>query len=155
LDDEDLAYITTILNSFSKTKLIDPVSPEGAPAHAPTRATTPPKFNQQFNQNSMSHGSEDENFSYVSNFEEEGNTDLADYFSNEEDDSWDNESFSSEGDTWSQPDFDDSKNFRNQEHKPSEFDTALFRLETINETNFEDQGETNNLNGISCLSEET
>jgi len=30
LDDKDLAYITTILNSFSKPKLIDPVSPEGA-----------------------------------------------------------------------------------------------------------------------------
>jgi len=81
LDDEDLAYITTILNSFSKPKLIDPVSPEGAPMRAPTRPTTPPKFNQQFNQNSTSHGSEDENFSYFSNFEEKGHTDLADYFS--------------------------------------------------------------------------
>ncbi len=156
LDDEDLAYIATIiLNVFSKPKLIDPVSPEGAPVRAPTRATMPPKFNQQFNQNSTSHGSENENFSYFSNFEEEGHTDLADYFSDEEDDSWDNESFSSEGDTWSQPDFDDSENFKNQEHKPSKFNTALFGLETINETDFEDQGETNNLNGISCLSEET
>jgi len=35
LEDEDLAYITTILNSFSKPKLIDPVSPEGAPVRAP------------------------------------------------------------------------------------------------------------------------
>ncbi len=155
LDNEDLAYINTILNSFSKPKLIDPVSPEGAPARAPTRATPPPKFNQKFNQNSMSYGSEDENFSYFSNFKEEGHTDLADYFSDEEDDSWDNESFSSEGDTCSQPDFDDSENFQNQEHQPSKFDTAPFGLEIISETDFEDQGETNNLNGISCLSEET
>jgi hypothetical protein len=40
LDDEDLAYITTILNSFSKPKLIGPVSPEGAPAQAPNQMTT-------------------------------------------------------------------------------------------------------------------
>jgi hypothetical protein len=155
LDDEDLAYITTILNSFSKPKLINPVSTEGAPARAPIRSTTPPKFNQQFNQNSMFHGSEDENFSYFSNFEEKGHTDLADYFSNEEDDTWDNETFSSEGDTWSQQDFDNSENFQIQEHKPSEFDTALFGLETINKTDFEEQGKTNNFNGISCLSKET
>ena len=64
-------------------------------------------------------------------------------------------SLSSEGDTWSQPDFDDSENFQTQKHNPIEFDTALFGLETINETNFKDQGETNNINGISCLSEET
>jgi hypothetical protein len=155
LDDEDLAYITTILNSFSKPKLIGPVSPEGAPAHAPTRITMPPKFNQQFNQNLMSYGPEDENFSYFSNFEEEGPTDLADYFSDEEDDSWDNENLSSEGDTWRQPDFNESEDFPNQTHTPSEFDTAIFGLEAINETNFEDQGKTNNFNGISSLSEET
>ncbi len=155
LDDKDLAYFTTILNSFSRQKLIDPVSPEGTPARAPTQATTPTKFNQKFNQNSTSHGSEDKDFSYFSNFEEEGHTDLADYFSDEEDSSWDSESFSSESDTWSQPNLDDSKTFQNQEHKPSAFDTALFGLETINETDFEDQGEANNLNGISCLSDET
>jgi hypothetical protein len=155
LDDEDLAYTTTILNSFSKPKLIGPVSPEGAPAGAPTRITPPPKFNQQFHQNSTSYDSEDENFSYFSNFEEEGPTDLADYFSNEEDDSWDNENLSIEGDTWSQPDFNESEDFPNQEHTPSEFDTAIFGVETIDETNFEYQGETNNLNGISSLSEET
>ncbi len=54
LDDEDLAYITTILNSFSKSKLMGPVTPEGAPARTPIQITTPPKFNQQFNQNSTS-----------------------------------------------------------------------------------------------------
>jgi hypothetical protein len=102
LDDEDLEYITTIMNSFSKPKLIGPVSPEGATARAPTQTMTPPKFNQKFNKNLTSEGSEDENFSYFSNFEEKGPTDLADYFSDEEDDSWDNESLSSEDDTWNQ-----------------------------------------------------
>jgi hypothetical protein len=155
LNDEDLAYITTMMNSFSKPKFINPDSPEGAPVRTPNQPTTPPKFNQQFNQNSTSQGSEYENFSYFSNFEKKGHTDLVDYFSDEEDDSWDNESLSSESDTWSHPDFDDSENFQNQGHKPSEFDTAPFGLETINETNFEDHSESYNLNGISCLSEET
>jgi hypothetical protein len=104
----------------------------------------------------MNYGSEEENISYFSNFEEEGPTDLADYFSDEEeDDSLDEEDFSSEGDTWSQRDFHDPGDFLNQKHTPSGFDTALLGLETIHETDFEDQGETNNLNGISSLSEET
>ncbi len=155
MDDEDLAYITTILNSFSKPKVIGPVSPEVAPARAPIQTTMLPKFNQKFNQNSTNNGSEDKKFSYFSNLEEEGPTDLADYFSDKENDSWDNESLSSEGDTWSQPDFNDSEDFSNQDHPPSECDTALFGLETIDEIDFEDQGETNNVNSISCLLEET
>jgi hypothetical protein len=64
LDDEDLSYITYILNSLSKPKLIGPFSPEGALMRAPTQITPPPKFNQKFNQNSTSYGSEDESFSY-------------------------------------------------------------------------------------------
>jgi hypothetical protein len=155
LDDEDLSYITYILNSLSKPKLICPFSPEGALTCAPTQITTTPKFNQKFNQNSTSYSSEDGDFSYFSNLEEEGQSDLADYFSDKEDESLDNEDLSSESDTWSQPDFNDFKDFQNQEHTPSEFDPALFGLKTIDETDFEDQGETNNLNGISCLSEET
>jgi hypothetical protein len=165
LDDEDLAYISAILNSFSKPKFNhknshDPglqiFTPEGARTRALAPIRTPPKFNQKFHQNLMSCGSEEENFSYFSNFEEEGPTDLADYFSDEEeDDSLDEEDLSSEGDNWSQPDFPDPEDFPNQRHTPSAFDTALFGLGTINETDFEDQGETNNLNGISCLSEET
>ncbi len=165
LVDEDLAYINALLNSFSKTKFNhknsngpeSPIStPEGALMRALAPIGTPPKFNQKINQNSMSCGSEQENFSYFSNFEEEGPTDLADYFSDEEEDnSLDREDLSSESNTWSQPDFPDPEDFPNQQHTLSELDMALFGLETINETDFEDQGEPNKFNGISCLSEET
>ncbi len=155
LDDEDLSYITYILGSLSKPKLIDPFSPEGALSRAPTQMTPPPKCNQKFNQNSTSYSSKDKNFSYFSNFEQEGQTDLADYFSDEEDDNLDNEDLSSESDIWSQPDSNEFEDSSNQEHAPRYFDTALFGLNTIDETEFEDQGETNNFNGISCLSEET
>jgi hypothetical protein len=156
LDNEDLTYITAILDSFSRPKLIGPFSPEGALMRAPNQMTPLPKFNQKFNQNLTSYGPEDDNFSYFSNFEEEGPTDLADYFSDEEeDDSLDNEDLSSESDPWSQPDFNEFEVFSNKEHSPSELDTAIFGLKTISETNFEDQGEISHLNGISSLSEET
>ncbi len=82
-------------------------------------------------------------------------TELVDYFSDEEDDSLDNEDTSSESDTWSQSDFDQFGKFSNEEHTRSKFDTTNFGLEMINETNFEEPGETNNLNSISSLSEET
>jgi hypothetical protein len=105
LDIGDLAYIHAILNSFSKTKFHSEKSshpelqistPEGALTCAPASMMTPPKFNQKFNQNSMNYGPEADNFSYFSSFEEEGPTDLADYFSDEEeDDSLDNEDLSS------------------------------------------------------------
>jgi hypothetical protein len=116
----------------------------------------PVNKNLKFNQNLTSRSSEEENFSYFSNVEEEGPTDLGNYFSDdEEDDSWDEEDLSSESDTWSHTDFYDPENFPNPQHTPSEFDTEIFGLETINEASFEDKGEANNLNGISCLSEET
>jgi hypothetical protein len=95
LDDGDLAYINAILNSFSKPKFnhgnshgpgLQIFTPEGARTRTLTPIRTPPKCNQKFNQNSTSCGSEEENFSYFSNFEEEGPTDLADYFSDEEED---------------------------------------------------------------------
>jgi hypothetical protein len=60
------------------------------------------------------------NFSCSSDFEEEGTTELADYFS---DDSLDNEDTSSESDTWSQSDFDEFEKFSNEEHTWSKFDT--------------------------------
>ncbi len=165
LDDGDLAYINAILNSFSKPTFnrensnnpeLQLFTPEGTLTRGAAPIRLPPKFNQKFNQNLTSYSSEDENFSYFSNFEETGPTDLADYFSDEEeDDSVDNEDLSSESDRWSQPDFNEFEDFSNKEHPPSEFDTAIFGLETINETNFEDQGETNHLNNISSLSVET
>jgi hypothetical protein len=165
LDDGDLAYINAILNSFSKPKFnhensngpdLQLFTPEGALTRALAPIRTPPKFNQNFNQNLPSCGPEEDNFSYFSNFEEEGPTDLADYFSDkEEDDSLDEEDPSSESDTWSQTDFNKFEDFSNKEQTPRELDTAIFGLETINEADLEDQSETNSLNGISSLSEET
>ena len=168
LDDEDLAYITTILDSFAKPKLIDPVSPEGAPMRAPTRPMTPPKFNQQFNQNSMNCGSDESHFNYFSNVEEEGTSELGDYFSDdeaelgdyfsddEEDDTWEEETLTSESNLWSQTNFNNSEgNFQHLQSTLSEWDPVISGLETIGEARFEDDSETNKLNHISGLSEET
>jgi hypothetical protein len=161
LDDGDLAYIHAILNSFTKTKFhsensSDPelqiFTPEGALTRAPAPIMPPPKFNQ----NSTSYGPEDDNFSYFSSFEEEGPTDLADYFSDEEeDDSLVNEDLSSESDPWSQPDFGEFEDFSNREHSPSKLDTTIFGLKSISEADFEDRGENSHFNGISSLSEKT
>jgi hypothetical protein len=165
LDDGDLEYINAILNSFSKQNSnhknsngleLESFTPEDALTRTLVPIRTPQEFNLKFNQNLTSRGSKAENFSYFSNIEEEGPTDLGNYFSdNEEDDSWDEEDLSSESDPWSHTDFYVPENFPNPQHTQSEFDTETFGLETINEASFEDQGETNNLNGISCLSEET
>ncbi len=165
LDDGDLEYINAILNSFSKQNPnhknshgleLESFTPEDALTRALAPIRTPQEFNLKFNQNSMSRGSEAENFSYFSNIEEEGPTDLGNYFSDdEEDDSWDEEDLSSESDHWNHTDFYVPQNFPNPQQTQSEFDTETFGLETINEASFEDKGETNNLNGISCLSEET
>jgi hypothetical protein len=79
LDDGDLAYINAILNSFSKPKFkhensnspeLQLFTPEGALMRALAPIRMPPKFNQKFNQNSTSYGSEGENLSYFANFEE-------------------------------------------------------------------------------------
>ncbi len=68
---------------------------------APMPIRTPQKFNQKFNQNSTSYEHEERNFSCFSNFEEEGTTELADYFSDKEEDSLDDEDQKSESDSWS------------------------------------------------------
>jgi hypothetical protein len=159
-NDGDLNYITAILESFSRPKpTAKPRAsnyaffpPEGAHARVEARQTTPPKFNQNFNQESTINNYRERDFSYSSHFEEEGTTELADYFSDEEDDSLDNEDTSSDSDNWRQPDLNEFEDFSNT---TSEFDTAIFGLETIYETNFEDSGDTNTLNSISSLSEET
>jgi hypothetical protein len=165
LDGEDLAYINDILNSFSKPKFnseylrdseLQPFLPEGALTGVPALMKTPPKFNQNLNQNLMSYGSEEGNFSYFSNFKEEGSTELADYFSDEEeDDSLENEDPSSESDPWDQPEFGELEDFPIKGHTPSELNTTIFGLKSISETDFEDQGENSDFNGISSLSEKS
>jgi hypothetical protein len=151
LDDGDLTYITAILNSFSKPKLnceqpsaseLPPCTPEGALTCAPAQIMPLPKFNQKFNQNLTSYDSEDRNFSCFSNFEEEGTTELADYFSDEEDDSLDNEDPTSESDTWSQSNFDEleisDEEDDNSDNKDawSEHKATKFGLESIQEIDY-------------------
>jgi hypothetical protein len=86
-DNEDLTYITSILDSFSKSKsnsdqLNDSdcaiFMPEGALTRATAKQMTPPKFNQKFNQNSTIKNSAAEKFSCFPTILEEGPTDLAD-----------------------------------------------------------------------------
>jgi hypothetical protein len=121
LDDGDMTYITAILESFSRPKSnSEPTSasnyakftPEGAPTQAPARQMTLPEFNQKFyqtfNKKSTSNHSEAENFSCCTIIWEEGTTELADYYSDEEeDDSLDNEDTRSEKDTWNELDLEE------------------------------------------------
>jgi hypothetical protein len=123
LDDNDMAYITAILGTFSRPKSntnstnassYAEFTPEGAPKQAPAKPMPPPdfnqKFNQNFNKNLTSNHSEAEDFSCFSTIWEEGTTELADYYSDkEEDDSLadyysDEEEYNSltNGDTWSE-----------------------------------------------------
>ncbi len=118
---------------------------------------TPPEFNLKFNQNLTTHGSGEDHFSYFSNVEEEGTSELGDYFSDdEEDDTWDKENLTSESNLWSHSDFKDSEeNFTHPQPTLSEWNPVISGLETINEVRFEDAGEADELNHISGLSEET
>jgi hypothetical protein len=103
----------------------------------------------------MRHGSEEENFSYFYNVEEDGSTDLGNYFSDDkEDDNWNEKDLSNKSKPWSHTNFYDPENFPKTHTTLSNFDTETFGLETINEASFEDKGEDNN-HSISCLSEET
>jgi len=105
----------------------------------------------------MTRGSEEDHFSYFSNVEEEGPTELGDYFSDdEEDDSWDEEDLTSENNPGSHTDFNNTEeNFPLSQPTLSEWDPVISGLETINEARFEDDSEANILNHISGLSEET
>ncbi len=105
----------------------------------------------------MSRGPEEDHFNYFSNVEEEGPTELGDYFSDdEEDDSWDEEDLSSESNHWSHTNFNDPKEYySHSQHTLSEWDPVISGLETIDEASFKEDSEANKLHHISCLSEET
>jgi hypothetical protein len=117
----------------------------------------PQEFNLKFNRNSTSRGCEEDHFSYFSNVEEEGPTELGDYFSDdEENDNWDEEDLSSESNHWSHTDFNDPEEYySHSQHTLSEWDPEISGLETIDEASFENDSEANKLHHISCLSEET
>jgi len=123
LDDGDLEYINNILNSFSSpigyhegpSQLkLKSITPEDALARASTPQMTPPEFNLNFNQKSMTRGPEEDHFSYFSNVEDERAIKLGDYFSDdEEDDIGDRQDLKSESHFWSPTKFNNSEeNFR-------------------------------------------
>ncbi len=106
LEDGDLEYINIILNSFSRdpgthqnsiNSKLESFTPVEALARALASQKTPKEFNLKFNQNSTTRGSEEKHFSCFSNVEEDGTSELGDYFSdNKEDDTWDREDLTSE-----------------------------------------------------------
>jgi hypothetical protein len=166
LDDGDLEYINVILNSFSRQNCnhknstglkLESFTPKDVLTRALAPMRMPREFNLNFNQNLTSHGSKEDHFSYFSNVEEEGPTELGDYFyDDEEDDNWDKEDLSSESNPWSHTDFNDpEENFQHSAHTLSEWDPQISGLETIDEATFEGNSEANKLHCISCLSEET
>jgi hypothetical protein len=166
LDDGDLEYINVILNSFSRDQgthknsnnsQLESFTPEDAQACALASPRTPSEFNLKFNQKSTIRESEENYFSYFSNVEGEGTSELGDYFSdNREDDTWDTEDLKSESHTWSHTDINDSKeNLTSSQLTLSEWNSVISSLDTINEATFKDDYKASKLNHISDLSEET
>jgi hypothetical protein len=96
---------------------------------------TPQEFNLKFNQKSTNCGSKENQFSFLSNVEEERPIELGDYFSDDEED-----------DTWDQEDLKSEKFYQ--------WNPIISSLETIHEPEVEDHGETDQLNHISGFSEE-
>ncbi len=166
LDDGDLEYINDILNSFSKQGYnhgnsrnlkLESITPEDVLARAFASQRTPQKFNLKFNQNSTTRGSEEDYFSCFSTVEEEGTTELGEYFSdNEEDDTWDTEDLKSEHHSWSHTDVNESEeNFTSSQPTLYQWNPVISGLDTINEATFKDDYKASELNHISGLSEET
>ena len=93
LDDEDLEWVKSIFNSSpietcygqnSNQWKLKSITAEDAPTRARTVQATPIKFNQNFNQNSMTISARENDFSFLSNTDYEGDSELGDYFSDDE-----------------------------------------------------------------------
>jgi hypothetical protein len=113
LEDEDLEYINSILNSFSRPTCyhqgssqlkLKSITTEDAPARAWMSQMPPPKFNLNFNQNSTIISSGEDHLSYFSSAVDERDCELGDYFSDdEEDDTGDSQDLESENNFWNTP----------------------------------------------------
>jgi hypothetical protein len=93
LQDEDLACIKNIFNSSpnptcyrqsSNQLKLKSSTTEDASTRARTLQTPPPKFNKTFNQNSTTRSSNESYLSYFSTTDYEGDSELGDYFSDDE-----------------------------------------------------------------------
>jgi hypothetical protein len=117
---------------------------------------TPQKFNQTFNKNSTSKHSGAENFSCFPTIWEEGPTELADYYSDEEEDnSLDYEDTRCEKDTWNKFNLEELGEISDKEDTWSEAEPNEFEFETQNEVDYEEPGDKTAFTGISSLSVET
>jgi hypothetical protein len=93
LEDGDLEWVNSIFNSFpsptcyrqsSNQLKLKSITAKDALTRARTVQTPPPKFNQNFNQNSTTLSPRKNDTSYFSNTDYEGDSELGDYFSDEE-----------------------------------------------------------------------
>jgi hypothetical protein len=93
LDDEDLEWVKSIFNSSpsqicyhqnSDQRKLKNITAEDAQTRAHTVQAPPIRFNQNFNQNSMTLSDEEDDFSFHSNTDYEGDCELGDYFSDDE-----------------------------------------------------------------------
>jgi hypothetical protein len=121
---------------------------------------TPPKFNQKFNQNcnknSTSETSGAENFSCFTTIWEEGNTELADYYSDEEEDnSLDNEDTRCGKNTGNNFNLEELGEVSDEEETWSEAEQDKFEFKNQNEVDYEEPGDRTTFTGISSLSVET
>jgi hypothetical protein len=114
------------------------------------------KFNQNFNKNSTRGRSGAENFICFTTIWEEGHTELADYYSDEEeDDSLDNK------DTWcgnitaNKFNLKELGEISDEEETWSKAEQNEFEFENQNEIDYEEQGDRTTFTGISSLSVET
>jgi hypothetical protein len=87
LENEDLTFITSVLDSFSNTKsetskqskaCYGILTPEGATAKAETKQMMPQKFNQNFNQNSMINSSATKQFNCFPTIKDKGASEFSD-----------------------------------------------------------------------------
>jgi hypothetical protein len=115
LEDGDLEYINSIFNSFpsqtcyrqgSNQLKLKNFTTEDALTRARTSKMPPPNFNQNFNQNSTTLSSREDHLSYLSNTDYEGDSELGNYFSDdEEEDTEIGQKLKSEGNFWSSTTF--------------------------------------------------
>jgi hypothetical protein len=155
LDDGDLEYINSILNSFSSPTCyrqgssqlkLKSITPEDAPARSWTSQMTPPKFNLNFNQNSTTHSPGEDHFSHFSSVKDKGDIELGDYFSDdEEDDTEISQNSKSESNFWSPTKFKNSEEkFPLSQTAFSEWNPVISSLKT-----FEEEKEGAEINHIS------
>ena len=93
LEDEDLEWVKSIFNSSpsqtchrqnSDLRKLKSITDDDAQKRAHTVQAPPIKFNQNFNQNSMTLSASEDDFSFHSNADYEGDCELGDYFSDDE-----------------------------------------------------------------------